>query len=70
MVKWGRKKHTATIVMTRITDDVTMVNTNLHGKVDEKETHCYDSHDKITDDVTMVNTNLHGKVEEKETLLR
>ena len=51
-------------------DDVTMVNTNLHGKVEEKETHFYDSHDKITDDVTMVNTNLHGKVEEKETLLR
>ena len=46
MVKWGRKKHTATIVMTRITDDVTMVNTNLHGRMDEKETHCYDSHDE------------------------
>ncbi len=44
-----------------------MVNTNLHGKVDEKETHCYDSHDKITDDVTMVNTNLHGRMDEKET---
>ena len=38
MVKWTRKKRTATIVMTRITDDVTMANTNLHGKVEEKET--------------------------------
>ena len=69
MVKWTRKKHCYDS-HDKITDDVTMVNTNLHGKVDEKETHCYDSHDKITDDVTMVNTNIHGKVEEKETLLR
>ena len=39
-----RKKRTAAIVMTKY--DVTMANTNLHGKVGEKETHCYDSHDE------------------------
>ena len=45
MVKWGRKKHCYDS-HDKITDDVTMVNTNLHGKVGEKETHCYDSHDE------------------------